>query len=1246
MTDWLKRKRRVLTAGLAAVVIAAPAIGQTAEWSIRPLDAVKSEGDSGTTPFTFVVERSGDASEAATVMYSVRGSGDNQTGKADFSSDTVDSTVVTWGDNRYGQTNVPAGLDNVAAIAAGNSHTVALRLDGTVVAWGCNGYGQTNVPAGLDNVVSIAAGYEHTVALRADGTVVAWGRNILGQTDVPAGLADVVSIAAGEYHTVALRANGTVVAWGYNRYGQTDVPAGLADVVAIAVGKDHIVALRANGTVVAWGKNWSGQTDVPVGLADVVAIAVGWSYTVALRADGTVVAWGRNILGQTDVPVGLADVVAIAVDGTDMPGWSHTVALRLDGTVVAWGWNGWGQTDVPAGLADVVAIAARGWHTVALRANGTVVAWGWNSSGQTDVPAGLDNVVSIAVGKDHTVALRADGTVAFAPGETSKTLTIDVQGDLEPEPDESFTVLLHVPSPSAGNRLNVVTTEGVIRNDDQADIAVYAEDNPMSAGERLDFGNVLFGSTAARRLQVRNLGNIDLEDIRAAISGEQAADFSVLLSVAGLAPDAVSDLTVRFTPKGAGNRSAVLRLFSSDPDENPFTIALQGNGQAADIAIGVGEDSISDGERLDFGDVLFGSTSERHFQVRNLGDADLESLRFVVSGGQAAEFELVEPSVVSLAPGESLDLTARFTPKGAGNRSAVLRLFSNDPDENPFTIALQGNGQAADIAIEVEGASNSDISNGGSWDLGDVSFGLSSVTEGLLQVRNRGNIDLENLRFVVSGEQAAEFELVEPSVDSLAPGESLDLTARFSPVGVGSRSALLRLFSNDPDENPFAITLRGNGIIAAKLAAGGVETRPPNFVTVGFRILDPGGVGLNLPEELVKQEGFFDVREDRVALSPSESFLQTAKVDEVPSVIRTALMLDNGFSTVHELPAIKAAAKRLIAEAAPGQEFAVYSFSSAVGLLQDFTADSALLNEAVDAVAVGQASTDLYGAIQAGVARWTDSTNLDGVVDGVVRGFLVVLTDGRDTTGRHTLEETLAARGNRQVFTVGLGAEMDPAVLRQLGNAGFFGVSQSEELEGVFAAIQQRILADANSFYWLNYTSPKRGDAARRLTVGIKGNTYRGSDAVLEVEFNSREFTDLAGGVRVNRDIVHPGGLERIEIAGDAPFLAEAFTVLSAFPPAYTWELADSSVARIAVLEDNRRIELHPLANGETTLTVTDTANAPLLGSAYRRTLRIAVSGISVIRPVVKLFLPQRVSGSWARLFIWLFGRLGHGAGR
>ena len=53
---------------------------------------------------------------------------------------------------------MPAGLSGVAAIAAGEYHSLALKNDGTVVAWGGNGSGQTTVPPGLSGVAAIAAG--------------------------------------------------------------------------------------------------------------------------------------------------------------------------------------------------------------------------------------------------------------------------------------------------------------------------------------------------------------------------------------------------------------------------------------------------------------------------------------------------------------------------------------------------------------------------------------------------------------------------------------------------------------------------------------------------------------------------------------------------------------------------------------------------------------------------------------------------------------------------------------------------------------------------------------------------------------------------------------------------------------------------------------------------------------------------------------------------------------------------------
>ena len=292
-----------------------------------------------------------------------------------------------------------------------NSFTLtALATTGTVVAWGRSEEGQTNIPAGLSEVTAIAGGNYHTVILKNDGTVTAWGRNDFGQTNVPAGLSGVTAIAGGGYHTVALKGDGTVVAWGNNADGQTSVPANLSGVTAIAAGAYHTVALRSNGTVVAWGRNTEGQVTVANPLNGVVtAIAAGAYHTVALKTDGTVVAWGWNDMGQTNVPAGLSGVTAIAA------GYLHTMTLKNDGAVVAWGGSGYGTTPVPEGLSGVIAVAAGYGHAVALKSDGTLVAWGRNSETQTTIPTGLSGVTAIAAGSLHTVALTSLARPTMSP---------------------------------------------------------------------------------------------------------------------------------------------------------------------------------------------------------------------------------------------------------------------------------------------------------------------------------------------------------------------------------------------------------------------------------------------------------------------------------------------------------------------------------------------------------------------------------------------------------------------------------------------------------------------------------------------------------------------------------------------------------------------------------------------------------------------------------------------------------------
>ena len=272
--------------------------------------------------------------------------------------------VVAWGYNHDGQTTLPT-LANVAAVAAGGAHSLALLDAGTVLAWGLNTSGQTTVPWTASGVTEIAAGASHNLVRKSDGTLLAWGDNSYGQTTIPSGITTATKVAAGEKHSLALLADGSVRAWGDNTFGQTAIPSALTGmrVTAIAAGYDHCLALTASGTVVAWGRDDAGQTDVPEGLSGVVAIAAGAYHSLALKSDGSVVAWGWDSgLQVSSLPANLSGVTKIA------GGYSFSMALKTDGTLVVWGDNSYSQRTFPADATQVTAIAAGAFHALALRA--------------------------------------------------------------------------------------------------------------------------------------------------------------------------------------------------------------------------------------------------------------------------------------------------------------------------------------------------------------------------------------------------------------------------------------------------------------------------------------------------------------------------------------------------------------------------------------------------------------------------------------------------------------------------------------------------------------------------------------------------------------------------------------------------------------------------------------------------------------------------------------------------------------
>ncbi len=620
-----------------------------------------------------------------------------------------DGWLLQWGELSY-QDDVsgryvsdlrapPEAVSSVAGVAAGRYHSGVVKTDGSVIAWGKNDAGQTEVPSEAHSgVTALAAGEWHTVALKTGGRVVAWGSDAFGQTDVPAtAQAGVVAIAAGKWHTVALvdatpvnfpnqpagstsaarkfllkntgtpsltLTSATLVSGDVSEFtvasespattlpggGQftlgvtfhpssagpksallrivtTDPVDGTRDILLSGEGFVPTPAIsiqHSNGTPVpAPGRliPWKAGLSIP-GLntdalqADVAAISSTTYSTLVLKRDGTVVAAGHRGLGLGEAPLrARTGVVAVAT------GYVHSVVLRGDGEVVAWGDASDGRTNVPSDArSGVMSIAAGRDHTLALRADGRVVAWGLNTYGQTTVPtAALSGVISVAAGDDHSLALKSDSSVV-AWGK-------------------SF--------------LGV----GLVRQDPGPRITSISAGGDNSLAIRADGTPAWWGAPPE-----------GLNNVKAMVAN------SIYRTSYALKNDGS---VVAWTNSGpmvvpAALRSGVLALPSGTRDT---------------FFVGMSPPVVFPGQPVGM------PGAPMRFSVTNTGDAPLTLSGVILSGESPQDFSVDRTGrpdrFEAGMGGEAFAVT--FTPTAPGARRATLRVLSNDPVHPGFDIALTGN---------------------------------------------------------------------------------------------------------------------------------------------------------------------------------------------------------------------------------------------------------------------------------------------------------------------------------------------------------------------------------------------------------------------------------------------------------------------------------------------------------------------------------------------------------------------------
>lgn len=244
----------------------------------------------------------------------------------------------------------------------------------------------------------------------------------------------------------------------------------------------------------------------------------------------------------------------------------------------------------------------------------------------------------------------------------------------------------------------------------------------------------------------------------------------------------------------------------------------------------------------DFDDVDYGTFKDRDYRIRNTGN---QSLQVSVNGNSPSStssqftFPGFPSSLFLVAANSSRNFKIRYTPVTA-SRTTTIRIDSNSGNsgsaERIYTFAVKGAARAGIISVNYNPSSGSDVGiaeNGSATVTRGTDFGSLRVGGGGISnqtrtrsfyVRNSSSAT-DSLAFhgtpTLTGPGASHFQIISLGTSRLNPGNNRNFQIRFDPSSAGTKTAVLTIRSNDVDDNPFRVNLRGVGVANPEIRVQG-----------------------------------------------------------------------------------------------------------------------------------------------------------------------------------------------------------------------------------------------------------------------------------------------------------------------------------------------------------------------------------------------------------------------------------------
>ncbi|MBC8526496.1 MAG: choice-of-anchor D domain-containing protein [Candidatus Cloacimonetes bacterium] len=363
---------------------------------------------------------------------------------------------------------------------------------------------------------------------------------------------------------------------------------------------------------------------------------------------------------------------------------------------------------------------------------------------------------------------------------------------------------LNMNSPIIGDSNSVNILTGTINGI----FTILAPDIDLNT-DSLDFDRTPLGSYTDRTFTIYNLGNQSLQVDDINIDNPYftiVGDTTFTISAFG-----EQTITVRFNSIIKGTYNNQLTIISNDPDEPNLTIQLHA------IAFAVNE--------LHIGNIFAfsGDTVRLYCSINNMEP-------FV-----GFQFDLLLPEPMTYIEGTT-QLTERAVDHIVSANMIgedTLRVVAYSPSNTPFLgidgdivfmdFYIVGTGgyyslNAENVIIGDAAGDNilSDYFNGqleiaaadiygpGSLNFGEIS--LLDTLQLLLNIGNNGN-DTLLIDQIVFTDTSFWSTIALPQ--SIIPSQQLSISVFFSNILEGTYQGLMRIYSNDPDESPFDVTLQG-----------------------------------------------------------------------------------------------------------------------------------------------------------------------------------------------------------------------------------------------------------------------------------------------------------------------------------------------------------------------------------------------------------------------------------------------------